>query len=46
MRLLFAHLLVFGLSATGDPFRKSLRPEFEHGQANEHQGRYFGVVFY
>jgi len=30
----------------GVPFQKSLRLVFEHGHANEHQGRYSGVAFY
>ena len=28
------------------PFRRSLRLVFEHGHANEHQGRYSGVALY
>lgn len=30
----------------GVPFQKSLRLVFEHGHANQHQGRYSGVAFY
>ncbi len=30
----------------GVPFRRSLRLTFEHGHANQHQGRYSGVAFY
>ena len=30
----------------GVPFRRSLRLVFEHGHANEHQGRYSGVALY